>query len=209
MSGGNSSELACVYAALALHDDGVEITSEKIASMLAAAGVTVEPYWPSLFAKLCQGKDLGAMISSIGSGARAPPARSERARAMLLGRRAADARLVARRGGWIARVPHACCLPPAPHAPLAPRVQRPPRRLLRLSRWRLLPAAAVAAARRRLLRPRRRTSRRRRRRPTWVLASSTKRPCAAWSRVWARLPLCAEPSPPRGRQGRLLAAAAE
>ncbi|KAG8458175.1 hypothetical protein KFE25_011706 [Diacronema lutheri] len=67
MSGGNSSELACVYAALALHDDGVEITAEKISAMLAAAGVTVEPYWPGLFAKLCQGKDLGAMISSIGS----------------------------------------------------------------------------------------------------------------------------------------------
>ncbi|KAJ1623428.1 60s acidic ribosomal protein-domain-containing protein, partial [Pavlovales sp. CCMP2436] len=62
-----SSELACVYAALALHDDGVEITAEKISSMLSAAGVTVEPYWPSLFAKLCVGKDLGAMISSIGA----------------------------------------------------------------------------------------------------------------------------------------------
>eukprot|EP00303_Exanthemachrysis_gayraliae_P000527 CAMPEP_0206005658 /NCGR_PEP_ID=MMETSP1464-20131121/4714_1 /ASSEMBLY_ACC=CAM_ASM_001124 /TAXON_ID=119497 /ORGANISM="Exanthemachrysis gayraliae, Strain RCC1523" /LENGTH=126 /DNA_ID=CAMNT_0053379109 /DNA_START=59 /DNA_END=436 /DNA_ORIENTATION=- len=68
MSGGNGSELACVYAALALHDDGVEITADKIAALLKAANVEVEPYWPSLFAKLCQGKDLGTMISSIGSG---------------------------------------------------------------------------------------------------------------------------------------------
>jgi large subunit ribosomal protein LP1 len=67
MSGGNSSELACVYAALALHDDGVEITADKISAMLKAAGVVVEPYWPSLFAKLCQGKDLSSMISSIGA----------------------------------------------------------------------------------------------------------------------------------------------
>lgn len=81
MSGGNSSELACVYAALALHDDGVEITAEKISAMLAAAGVTVEPYWPGLFAKLCQGKDLGAMISSIGSGARARACAPTRAQA--------------------------------------------------------------------------------------------------------------------------------
>ena len=51
------SELACVYAALILHDESLEITSENINSILSKAGVTVEPYWPSLFAKLCNGKD--------------------------------------------------------------------------------------------------------------------------------------------------------
>merc|ERR1711998_96487 len=63
--GGN--ELACVYAALILHDDGMDITGEKIATLTKAAGVTMEPYWPSLFAKLCAGKNLEDMISSVGA----------------------------------------------------------------------------------------------------------------------------------------------
>ena len=58
--GGNNNELACVYAALILHDDGMEITGESIASILKAAGIETEAYWPTLFAKLCQGKDMNA-----------------------------------------------------------------------------------------------------------------------------------------------------
>ncbi|WZZ84928.1 hypothetical protein YC2023_113507 [Brassica napus] len=48
----NTSELAYTYAALILHDDGIEITAEKIAKLVKAANVNVESYWPSLFAKL-------------------------------------------------------------------------------------------------------------------------------------------------------------
>ncbi|CAF1716294.1 unnamed protein product [Brassica oleracea var. botrytis] len=53
----NTSELAYTYAALILHDDGIEITAEKIAKLVKAANVNVESYWPSLFAKLCQKKN--------------------------------------------------------------------------------------------------------------------------------------------------------
>merc|ERR1711974_422268 len=55
-----SSELACVYAALVLADDEIDITGEKIATILKAAKVTVEPFWPGLFAKALSGCDVGS-----------------------------------------------------------------------------------------------------------------------------------------------------
>ena len=62
------SEIACVYAALILHDEGLEISAENISKILKASNVTVEAYWPTLFAKLCKGKDMGAMLTAVGSG---------------------------------------------------------------------------------------------------------------------------------------------
>jgi large subunit ribosomal protein LP1 len=58
------SEIACVYAALILHDEGLEISAENISKILKASNVTVEAYWPTLFAKLCKGKDMGAMLTT-------------------------------------------------------------------------------------------------------------------------------------------------
>merc|ERR1712008_528428 len=69
-----SSELACVYAALILADDDVAITPEKIATILKAAGVEVEPYWPGLFAKALESCDLKSLITSVRSGVGAAPA---------------------------------------------------------------------------------------------------------------------------------------
>jgi len=70
----SNSELACVYAALILADDDVTITPEKLATIIKAAGVEVEPYWPGLFAKALESCDLKSLITSVGSGVGAAPA---------------------------------------------------------------------------------------------------------------------------------------
>lgn len=95
-------ELACTYAALVLHDDGIAITvihrftlnricvfflflwggdrllisdlifvfvqAEKISALLKAANLSVESYWPSLFAKLCEKKNVEDLIVNVGAG---------------------------------------------------------------------------------------------------------------------------------------------
>merc|ERR1719394_1545323 len=64
-----STELACVYDALILADDDVAVTPEKISTILKAAGVEFEPYWPGIFAKALESCDLKDLITKIGSGA--------------------------------------------------------------------------------------------------------------------------------------------
>ncbi|EDW28582.1 GL18876 [Drosophila persimilis] len=68
------AELACVYASLILVDDDVAVTGEKISTILKAANVEVEPYWPGLFAKALEGINVKDLITSIGSGVGAAPA---------------------------------------------------------------------------------------------------------------------------------------
>ena len=63
-----------MYSSLILYDDGIEITADKITTLCKAAGVGVEAIWPSLFAKALQGKDIGALLSNIGSAAASAPA---------------------------------------------------------------------------------------------------------------------------------------
>lgn len=62
---GSTQELACVYAALILQDDGVAITGDKIAAIVKAAHVDVEPFWPGLFAKALEGVDVKVSFSLL------------------------------------------------------------------------------------------------------------------------------------------------
>ncbi|XP_054760047.1 large ribosomal subunit protein P1-like [Lytechinus pictus] len=64
----NTSELACVYSALILQDDEVPITADKLQTLIKAAGVNVEPYWCSLFAKALSSVDLSTLIANVGAG---------------------------------------------------------------------------------------------------------------------------------------------
>ncbi|KAL3738038.1 hypothetical protein ACJRO7_019549 [Eucalyptus globulus] len=64
----SAGELACTYAVLILHDDGIPVTAEKIAALVKSANVSVESYWPGLFAKLAEKRNVGDLITNVGSG---------------------------------------------------------------------------------------------------------------------------------------------
>ncbi|KAJ5852020.1 60s acidic ribosomal protein-domain-containing protein [Penicillium soppii] len=64
----STAELACSYAALILADDGLEISADKIQTILGAAKVQeVEPIWATIFAKALEGKDVKELLTNVGS----------------------------------------------------------------------------------------------------------------------------------------------
>ena len=69
-----SPELAVVYAALILNDDGIEITSDKLNSLLDAAGVKVESYWVDLFSDYFKNHDVSELVKGTCLGGAAPAA---------------------------------------------------------------------------------------------------------------------------------------
>lgn len=74
------SQLACTYAALILHDDGQDITGDKITTLVKAANVKVESYWPKMFAKALTGTSLSSFFNFGGAStgaAEAPAAKKD------------------------------------------------------------------------------------------------------------------------------------
>ncbi|KAJ1693232.1 hypothetical protein LUZ63_009930 [Rhynchospora breviuscula] len=69
-----TGELACTYASLILQDDGIPITSEKISTIVKAANLKIDSYWPALFEKLLERRSVGDLILSVGSGGGGAPA---------------------------------------------------------------------------------------------------------------------------------------
>merc|ERR1712113_815568 len=67
LSQAEHDELCCSYAALMLHDDGVEITAEKLTKVIKDSGNTVEPYWPMLFAKALKSADVNDLLTNVAS----------------------------------------------------------------------------------------------------------------------------------------------
>ncbi|KAL4821663.1 60s acidic ribosomal protein-domain-containing protein [Aspergillus spinulosporus] len=71
----STAELACSYASLILADEGIEITADKLQTLLTAAKVQeVEPIWTSIFAKALEGKDIKDLLTNVGSAGAAAPA---------------------------------------------------------------------------------------------------------------------------------------
>lgn len=70
----SNEELACVYSALILQDGESPVTVEKLQTLLKAANVDVEPFWPGLFAKAVESINLKDLVSNVGAGAGAPAA---------------------------------------------------------------------------------------------------------------------------------------
>lgn len=58
-------ETAVSYAALVLADEGLEITPDKLQTILKAAGVEIEPIWSTIFAKALEGKDVKQILTSV------------------------------------------------------------------------------------------------------------------------------------------------
>nr|XP_023019544.1 60S acidic ribosomal protein P1-like [Leptinotarsa decemlineata] len=69
----SKAKLPCAYSALILVDDYIAVTGEKIKSILKAANVDVEPYWPGLFAKSLEGINVRKLVTNIGSGVGSAP----------------------------------------------------------------------------------------------------------------------------------------
>ncbi|KAF1916687.1 hypothetical protein BDU57DRAFT_404672, partial [Ampelomyces quisqualis] len=65
----SSSELATSYAALILADDGVEITADKLQSLIKASGAdTVDPAASNIYAKALEGKDVKDLLLNTNVG---------------------------------------------------------------------------------------------------------------------------------------------
>merc|ERR1712159_145715 len=72
LSKADHDELCCSYAALLLHDEGLEITAEKLQAVFKATGNSVDAHWPGLFAKALQSHNIGDMLEKCVASGPAP-----------------------------------------------------------------------------------------------------------------------------------------
>ncbi|EAL68126.1 ribosomal acidic phosphoprotein P1 [Dictyostelium discoideum AX4] len=67
MSEIKTEELACIYSGLLLQDDGIEITADKIKTLLEAANITVASHWPGLYARSLAKVNIPELLLNAGS----------------------------------------------------------------------------------------------------------------------------------------------
>ncbi|ETO14185.1 acidic ribosomal protein P1 [Reticulomyxa filosa] len=59
------AQLACTYASLILHDDGVDISVENVNKLLDASGVKIEKFWPKLFTDLVKTTPVPKLLAMV------------------------------------------------------------------------------------------------------------------------------------------------
>merc|ERR1712070_233899 len=64
----SKGEQGCSYAAMILKDEDMEITEESMKSLLDAANVEYDSYWPGLFVKALNNQDLDKLICQPSGG---------------------------------------------------------------------------------------------------------------------------------------------
>jgi len=74
MSQPDFAELACTYAALILHDEKIPVTADKIATLVKAANVEVPAFWPGIFARVLEKRNIDDLLSSAGGSGGSGPA---------------------------------------------------------------------------------------------------------------------------------------
>ena len=74
MSTADIAKTAIPYACLLLTDAGVEITEERVAAILSAAGLEVESIWISTFVRCIKNEDVEKLCKDVSSGAGAAAA---------------------------------------------------------------------------------------------------------------------------------------
>ncbi|CAN1298295.1 60S acidic ribosomal protein P1-1 [Linum perenne] len=57
-------ETACSYALMILHDESIPVTADKVSALVKAANVNIESYWPSLFTKLAEKRNVEDLIAN-------------------------------------------------------------------------------------------------------------------------------------------------
>lgn len=72
------NQLACNLAALILHDEKSDITSESISRIVSHSGLKLPEYWPLMMSKALEGQDLNSYLQVSGGGSGgAGPANNE------------------------------------------------------------------------------------------------------------------------------------
>merc|ERR1712050_625879 len=64
--------MCCTFAALLLHDEGVEVNAANLKKVVDASGNKVAAYWQMLFANALVGQNMGDFCAVSGGSAPAP-----------------------------------------------------------------------------------------------------------------------------------------
>ncbi|EKX47943.1 hypothetical protein GUITHDRAFT_196205 [Guillardia theta CCMP2712] len=57
--------LACTYATLILHDDGLPITADNVAKLTEEAGLEVPGFWPKLFVSAIADSNINELMMNV------------------------------------------------------------------------------------------------------------------------------------------------